>query len=325
MRAVQINAFGSTDNLVVQEIPIPVPKEDELLVKVEFASLNFADIMARKGQYRTDSMPYVGGLDFAGIVQATDSTPPELVGKRVMGFSSACQADYLVAKQSLVTIVPPELEVARVSASPLVACTAIELLERAARVLPGEKIAIYAASGGVGQILVQLAVRMGMSKVIALVGSPSKVTRAEELGATSTMIYRGDNATAYADQVLRETDGVGVDAIFNSVAGWTFDQDSGMLAPFGRIVVYGMASGEPGIMPSNKLHPTSRSIIGYSFSNLRNQRPYEVKPILKRAVDLLVLGVEFQIAEIFKPEDAAAAHDLLESGRSQGKILFDFN
>ncbi len=325
MRAVQINAFGSTDNLVVQDIPIPVPKADEVLVKVEYASLNFADIMARKGQYRTDSMPYVGGLDFTGIVQATDSAPPELVGKRVMGFSTACQADFLVAKQALVVVVPPELDVARVSASPLVACTAIELLERAAKVLPGEKIAIYAASGGVGQILVQLAVRIGLAKVIALVGSSSKASRAEELGATASIIYRGDNAVAYSDEVLRETDGAGVDAIFNSVAGWTFDHDSHMLAPFGRIVVYGMASGEPGIIPSNKLHPTSRSLIGYSFSNLRNQRPYEIKPVLKRAVDLLLLGVDFQIAEIFKPEEAPAAHELLESGRSQGKILFDFN
>ncbi len=325
MRAIQVSAFGSTDNLVVQDISVPIPKADEVLVKVEYASLNFADIMARKGQYRTDSMPFVGGLDFTGIVQPSDSAPQELVGKRVMGFATACQADFVVAKQALVAVVPTDLDVTRVAASPLVACTAIELLERAAKVLPGEKVAIYAASGGVGQILVQLSKRMGMGKILALVGSASKAKRAQELGASATVIYRGDNAANYSEEVLGETDGVGVDAIFNSIAGWTFDQDSRMLAPFGRSVVYGMASGEPGIIPSNKLHPTSRSIIGYSFSNLRNQRPYEVKPILKRAVDLLQQGIEFQIAEIFKPGDAPAAHTLLESGGSQGKILFDFN
>ncbi len=324
MKSVQVTAYGGPEVLRWVDVPDVLPEPDLLKVRVELASVNFADTMARRGRYLASQPPFTTGIDFMGVVIDAPHEHEALLGRRVIGFGDGTMAEEISVDASMVAPIDDSIDPLVAAAAPLVLCTSLELIDRAGRLKPGERVAIYAASGGVGRTLIRLARAYGAGEIFALVGNSDKAQQSLEVGADHALIYRGPDAVDYSAEILSKTDGHGVDLIFNSVAGTTFDSDFKMMANFGRLVVFGISSGDPGNAPSNLLHPTSRSVIGYSFSNLRRNRPYEVKPVLRRAVDQLEQGIEFEIAGVFPPVAADRAHQLLESGESSGKILIDF-
>lgn len=326
MKAVVVKGFGDSDVLEVQELETPSPDHGQIAVRVKYASLNYADILARQGRYHGGiTPPFVPGLDIFGEVcavgPAVDST---WIGRQVLGFpTGGSYQEIAICDQNMVIEAPPSVDEDQLGASPLVLATALELIARSGSGVAGTSTVVYSATGGVGGTLVQLLKHFGAAQVIALVGTQDKVERADALGANNAVVYRDESD--YASEVLKLTSGRGVDIIFNSVAGETSSSDMRMLADFGRVMIFGMGSSAPAAYLSSDLHPRSRSVVGFSFGTMRRIRPELVPGVLQQCYKILQEGsCTFPIGGIYPPEEAKEAHDFLEGGHSQGKILLDF-
>jgi NADPH2:quinone reductase len=162
----------------------------------------------------------------------------------------------------------------------------------------------------------------GATNIAALVSREEKIKVVEERGATG-LLYGDSNDYS---QRVRDAIGGGIDLALNSIGGETLGEDLKVTNAFGRVVVFGMASGRPGTAASNLLHPTSRAVIGYSFGNLRRNRPTEVAPLMERALAYLTSGkVSLEIGEVVKIDNVRDAHDLITSRKSIGKVLLSLS
>lgn len=306
--------------MIAQDLPHPSPKAGEVLIRTTLTGLNYADIQARRGGYDAASQPpFVPGLDVVGVIEALGEGVEGLeVGQRVAAFAAGgSYAEKVLAKAVLTYPVPDVLSDEQVSGL-TVLVTAYNVLTWAGRLQKGETVLVHAAAGGVGSTAIQLARAMGAGKIIGTVGSAEKAALAKRLGADEAMVgYEGLGA-----RVLELTGGVGADLILDSIAGEVFEEGMKALAPFGRLVVYGHASGQAGHFDTRPLHRQTKAVIGYSSGHCRRSRPGSLKPSVEAVFGYLQRGeVKLEIGARFKLEEAAKAHALMESRESVGKIL----
>jgi NADPH2:quinone reductase len=326
MKSIVVNEFGGPEVLAMQEMPEPTLLPGHVLVEVELASVNFADVMARQGRYHGGSTPpFVPGLDVVGIVkEVADPEDHHLIGTRVFGFpAGGSYQELALCDRRLIGVAPDNASVVDLGAAPLVLCTALELVRLAESRGTIDSAIVYAASGGVGGTLVQLLRQRGVNQIIALVGTEEKAKRAHEFGTTTSIVYRG--RADYGDAIMDATNGMGVDVSFNSVAGKTADTDLRVVKNFGAIMVFGMASGEPGVYHSSELHGSARSVMGFSFGTMRRTRTDAVPELLSRAREVIASGaLRFPVEQIVAPSDVSTLHERMEAGETSGKLLIDF-
>jgi NADPH2:quinone reductase len=205
----------------------------------------------------------------------------------------------------------------------VVAGTTYAMLKKIARLHPKESILIHSASGAVGTTALQLAKYMGAFPIFATVGNDAKKTLPADLGADPVFNYRSED---YVKRVLSLTDGRGVDVIMNPLAGEILERDLDCLADFGRLICYGNAGGSAATIQSDQLHGSCRSVLGFSFGNMRRSRPEAAAEIMQSVISLISEGrIRMLIGKRFALRDAAKAHQFLESRTSTGKILLTFN
>ncbi len=320
MKAILVQQHGGPEELVPSDIAIPVPGKSQVLIRTIRASVNFADLMAVAGNYPVPSMPFVPGLDCYGeIVAVGADVDASRVGEKVVAFCDAGgYSEYSLASEGLFFPVPDGIDPDQAGAAPLLLGTCYGLLTQAAKLSPGATVAVHAAAGGIGTTAIQMALTLGASKVIGLVSSQAKAGVVESLGASAIVAPETSN---YAQQVI-DVAGAPMDIILNSVAGTTIAEDLEMLAPFGTLVTFGMAAGTPGVAYSNQLHSTSRTFAGYSFGNLRRNRPSEVASLMLPTLEMLISGrIKMVIDSVLDLDQAANAHARLASRLSIGKIL----
>lgn len=320
MRAIAATRWGGPEVLELVDMPQPVPIEGEVAIRVSVAGVNFADTMVRRGRHGSGSPPVIPGLEVAGeVVQVGPGVTEPRLGDRVAAFVSSGYAEFAVAKAELTWVLPDDVGFEEAAAFPTVGVTAFNLLTKAARLEPGESVMIWSAAGGVGTMAAQLARTLGAARVIGIVGSPDKVATAERAGCDDVLVSSGGGLTA---RILELTHDRGVDVILNAVAGEELERDADRLANFGRLAVYGMASGHPGLIPSNSLHTRGCSLVGYSTSSYRVSRPNEVNAAGTAVLALLAAKrLEIFRGGDFALEEATDAHVHIESRRSVGKIL----
>lgn len=314
-----VEEHGGPEVLRYRDWPDPAPKAGEVLIRTRLTSLNYADIQARRGGYEAGSgPPFVPGLDVVGMIEALGEGVAGLhLGQRVVAFAAGgSYAERVVAKAVLTYPVPESLSDEQVSGL-TVLVTAYNLLSWAGRLQQGESVLVHAAAGGVGGTALQLARALGAGRIIATVGSAQKAAIAKHLGADEVIVgYEG-----FSSRVLELTAG-GADLILDSIAGEVFSEGMKALAPFGRMVVYGHASGQAGHFDTRPLHRQTKAVIGYSSGHYRRSRPELLRPSVEAVFGHLQGGqVELQIGAKFKLEEAAKAHALMESRESVGKIL----
>ncbi|KJF16134.1 quinone oxidoreductase family protein [Acidithrix ferrooxidans] len=320
MQAIVVNNFGAPENMELVERPNLSISQNQVLIKTIYSSVNFADIMAVTGNYPGGPPPFTPGIDTYGtIVEVGALLSPTLIGQKVMAFcDSGGYGQYTTATDGLFFIPPSNLSDEEAGAAPLLIGTTYALVHKAATLAPGDSILIHAGAGGIGTTAIQMARAMGASKILALVSTPAKIPVVEELGAIGVLY--GDDYDY--PQEIRKIAPEGIDISLNSVAGETIGADLKILNSFGTIVAFGMASSTPGIAYSNELHPTSRSICGYSFGNLRRNRPHLVAPIMEEGLKFLEDGsINLSIGSIYDLGEAALAHRAILSRASTGKIL----
>ncbi len=314
MRAIQMTEFGGPAVLRLAELPTPRPGPGQTLIRVTRAGLNFADTHTRTNSYvQKATLPLVPGGEVAGVREDTGERVVALVG-------SGGYAEYAIAPTERVFAIPDAVDDGTALALIIQGTTAWHLYRTAARVQAGESVVVHGAAGGVGSIAVQLGRPLGAGRVIATATSAEKRALALELGADVAI----DPAPEGLTERLTEANGASeLDVVFDMSGGAVFDASYGALAPFGRIVVCGIATGEPNEVRTGSLLRHSRAVVGfYLFHCLR--RPGMFAQALS---DLFARAASGELRAIiggtYPLEQAAQAQIDLRERRTTGKLLLD--
>lgn len=325
MRAVVVAEPGGPEVLVPREVPVPSPGPGEVLVAVEAAGVNRADLLQRAGAYPSPpGSPPWPGLEAAGVVQALGPTTGEgpaacAVGDRVaVLLGGGGYAEHVVAPVALTLPVPDGLSSAEAAALPEALATVWSNL-READARAGETILVRGGSGGIGSIAVPLARLLGL-RVVATAGGPQRVARVAALGADVVLDHRADDL---ADQVLAATDGRGVDVVLDVLGAGGLEDNVRVLATGGRLVVIGLQKGRRGTLDLGALMARRGRVIA---TTLRSREPADKARIMaevrERVWPFVLDGRLRPVLHATLPlDDARRAHELLESGEVFGKLV----
>jgi len=320
MKAIRIHEFGATEDVLqYEEVPTPEPGSGELLIKIEAASLNRADLGLRKGTYRVspDALPIIPGREFAGTVTKVAGSAGDFkTGDRVVAYTgTGGYAEYAVAKASDVLRVPPGVSAAEAAAAPTVFLTAWFALQEDGKLQSGEWLLVQAGSSGVGNAAIQVGKHFG-AKVVATTGGDEKARRLRELGADATIDYSKQDFVA---EVMRMTDNRGVDVVLEMIGGDVYEKSLKVLAPGGRLVSIGGAFGS--IPDTPPALTEGRKATRFSITNHLKSRPQDFKQL--EAILKLIGEKKFRVVidRTFPLSDTRAAQKYLEGRGHFGKVM----
>lgn len=270
MKAIVVTSFGGSEVMKYTDVDIPAISEDQVLIRVVATSVNFADIKSRYGKKGNKALPFILGIDAAGIVERVGSHVKNIYpGQRVIAFpQNGSYAEYVVANENLTFVLPDEVDFQTAAACPIVSFTSYNLLANVARLQQGESVLIHAAAGGIGTTAIQLAKLLGAGTVIGTVGSEAKKEIALDAGADYVIGHQDED---FVEKVNELTNGEGVDVILDSISGTVSERSLKCLAYYGRLIHFGNASGEIGNFQTKDLHASCRSILGFSFGTTRKK------------------------------------------------------
>jgi NADPH2:quinone reductase len=320
MKAIEVQAFGTSDELEVIERETPEPGEGQIRIEVEAAGINFADIMQRRGQYEGGPEPtYVPGMEAAGTIDAVGEGVGLDEGDRVVAMTNGgAYAEYAIADPQSLFPIPDGMSFEEAAGFPVQFLTAHGCLFEWGGLGEDERVLIHAAAGGVGTAAVQLASRAG-AEVFGTASTEEKLDLAERLGCDHPVQYTEED---FVDRVDEITDGEGVDLVLDGVGGETFSESLDAIPQFGRIVAYGAASGRPGEVDTATLLFGNKSVIGYHLGRAVVEDPNRVLKAVPDLQEGLQTGeLEVVVGEEFALEDAAEAHQFIEDRGSTGKVV----
>ncbi|GGO00286.1 quinone oxidoreductase family protein [Haloarcula pellucida] len=324
VRAVEVTEYGDSGVLTPRERPEPEPAPGEVGIAVEAAGVNFADVEQRRGNYpEGPTPPFVPGLEVAGTVTSVERAGDTdlSVGDRVAALtSSGGYAAFATAPVETTFPVPDSLSMPAATALPVQGLTAHNVLHEWGDLSAGERVLVHAGAGGVGSLAVQLADAAGAT-VFATASTAAKRDLASTLGAGVTIDY---TTTDVADAVLAETDGRGVDLVVDGVGGEAFSASVEALAPAGRVVSFGMASGSVPTVATPRLFFENQSVVGYHLDHALEHVPDRVLGAVPSLLDHLSTGrVEVVVDERVPLERAATAHEALANRETVGKVVLE--
>jgi NADPH:quinone reductase len=313
MRAVQIEEFGGPEVMELVDIPLPEPGEGEELIKVSRSGINFADTHQRENSYLARfELPLVPGTEVAG-------TLPD--GKRIVALTgTGGYAEYAVAPVAQTFPIPDGVDDAVALALVVQGLTAWHLYRTSAKLAPGESVVVIAASGGVGNLAVQLAKPFGAGRVIATASSEEKREQALALGAD---IALDPNREELGAAIREANSGKRVDVVLEMAGGRVFDECLSVLAPFGRLVTYGIASREQNTVQSGRLMRGSQSVVGFWLMHCLGREDMMREPL----DDLFARAARGElkplVGETYPLSEVQRAHEDLQARRTSGKLLLD--
>ncbi|NHE59257.1 quinone oxidoreductase family protein [Cyclobacterium plantarum] len=340
MQQLTIVKYGAArEAYELQEVSQPEPEPHQVLVKVEGFGLNYADVMARNGLYKeAPKIPFVPGYEIVGLVTGKGAgVPDKFLGKRVVAFTRfGGYADFGLADHRAIAILPEDIPGGEACALATQYCTAYYMTDYQSRLHAGEIALIHACAGGVGTALTQLCKRRGV-KVVGLCSSPRKMEYLEKMGVDFRVNYKDVN---YSEVIEKEFGKRKMDLIFNTVAGKSFKDDLKLLSHGGRMFCFGGAarSGQKAhvfndlafLLKTGFISPLfmmmkSQGIIGVNMLRIADHRIDIIGHCLHALVDLWEKKeIHPQVGATFKAKDLAAAHELLESGNSTGKVYVNW-
>ncbi len=324
MKAVCMHETGGPEVLRVEEVDVPVPGPGQVLIRAGVAGVNFTDVMARQGVYiAADSaprLPAILGTEVAGVVAAAGpDVPGELAGRRVIAFVRGGYAEYAIAPSDLVAELPPAADLAEATACLVQGVSAWQLLSDCGRIEPGQSVLVHSAAGGVGTLAVQLARVLGASTVIATASTPAKQQLAAELGADVVVDY---TVPGWAGEVLASTGGRGADIILDAVGGDIGEQSLDCLAPFGRLVAYGVSSKRLAPFAGTQLMHKNQTVTGYWLTGRLASDSRSIAGVVTSLLRLAQAGqLRGVVKHAFPLEDAAAAHRAISDRLTVGKVV----
>lgn len=323
MRAIVVETPGGLDALGLKDLAAPVPGPEDVLIEVAYAACNWSDIQKRQGVYPTPmAYPAVLGLEVSGTICKVGEKVQKLrVGDRVAAITGpnllGGYAELCCVHQNYIIPLPQEFSLQLAAAFPVVSLTAYHLLHTAHHILKGQTILVQSIGGGVGLMVLQLALAAG-AQVIGTVSSAKKGSRARKLGA-HLVIDRSEQE--FVEAVLAHTHGKGVDLVIDSLGGTTLEQSFDVLRPYGRVINIGEASGYPDFDIRAKLYERSTSLAGFEILHAQPG-----SKLWAQGVDAIVDGfvsgrLTLSIVDCFPLQDAVKAHELLQQRGVQGKVI----
>ncbi|WAL61027.1 zinc-dependent alcohol dehydrogenase family protein [Thermocoleostomius sinensis] len=328
MKAILMTAIGSPDVLQVQTLPTPILEQDtQLLVRLKAAGVNPIDTKLRqRGTFYPDRMPAVLGCDGAGIVEAVGSAVQQFrVGDAVyfcnggLGGHPGNYAEYAIVDQQFVAHKPKSISFAEAAAAPLVLITAWEALYDRGRLEAGQQVLIQAGAGGVGHVAIQLA-KLAGATVCTTVSSPEKAEFVTQLGADQPILYKQVDPV---DAVLHWTKGEGVDLAFDTVGGAVLSQSFAATSVYGDVVTLLAPNTNTDWKTARdrNLRVSFELMLTPMLKGLVKAQQEQAK-ILRQCARLIDQGqLTIHVGQTFSLDQAAAAHQCLESGSMMGKLV----
>lgn len=314
MKAIQIDQFGGPEVMHLVEVADPVAGPGEVVVDVVRSGVNFADTHATRNDYLAEQhLPMIPGGEISG--RLSDGTRVAAI------LPSGGYAEKVKVLESWVVPVPDTVTDDQAASLLLQGLTAHALVHRCTRLQSGETVVIEAAAGGTGSLAVQLAKRAG-AKVIALASSDEKRALALRLGADAAVDSRL-GGEELGREILAANGSDQVDAVFEMTGGETFDACLRTLAPFGRLVSFGIASREQNEIATGHLMRHSRAVIGFWLMHLVPHRE-EVAAMIGDLFGAVAAGdLEVTVGGVYPMSGVRDAHDDLAARRTSGKLLLD--
>ncbi len=319
-KAIIINETGGPEVFQYTDVDVADPGPGEIKLKQTACGLNFIDVYLRTGLYPLNDFPEIIGMEGAGIVSAVgEGVTAVKVGDRVAYpmVKGAYTQERLIPDWKVAKL-PDAISEETAAAMMLKGMTAHYLLHRTYKVQPGDPILVYAAAGGVGQILCQWGNAMG-AVVIGCVGSAAKAELAKAAGAAHTINYSTENIAEKAREI---TGGEGVAVAYDSIGKATFEASLDSLRPFGTYVTYGNASGpvdpfSPAILgPKGSLYVTRPTLATHT------RNPEILAEGANALFDVVTSGkVKININQTYPLADVAQAHRDLEARKTTGSTI----
>ncbi|TWG29894.1 NADPH:quinone oxidoreductase family protein [Geobacillus sp. C56-T2] len=321
MKFVQFVEYGGPDVLRVCEGERPKPTGRQVLIEAEAIGVNYADTARREGRYVVPTpLPFIPGTEVAGVVREVG---PEVQtirpGQRVVALiESGGYAECVAVDERAVVPLPDGMDARQAAALPVQGLSAYHILKTMGRLEEGETVLVHAAAGGVGTIAVQLAKRFGAKTVIATASTEEKRALAQQLGADVAIDYTKDS---WAADVMEATGGRGIDVALEMAGGDVFHQTLDCLAPFGRLVVYGAASGEMTRLNPVRLMAKNWSVIGFFLPQIMRKRALYEQSLRELLSWVQDGSLQLTIGGVYPLEQAPMVHKLLQERKTHGKLL----
>ena len=320
MKAIQITEYGGPEVLQYVDLPDPAAAPDQAVVAIEAVGVNFTDIYSRAG-INPPGLPWIAGVEAAGTVQSVGADVD--VGSISVGDRVAyCSVAGSYAEQSAVPAwrlvkLPDGLSTRDGAAAMLQGMTAHYLCHDTYRVQPGDRVLVHSGAGGVGLLLIQMCKMLG-AYVYTTVSTDAKAELARNAGADCVILYTQQD---FAAEIARETNGAGLNAVFDAVGKDTFEGSLASLAPRGYLALYGQASGavppvDPRILGNGSKFLTRPGLGDYTANRAE----------LEQRADA-VLGwaqsgaLRLRVEHTFALSDAAEAHRQLAARATTGKLI----
>jgi NADPH2:quinone reductase len=318
MKAVVIPEFGEAEVLREALIPVPEPGAGQVSIDVAYAGANFAEVLYRRGVVDVP-LPFVPGIEVSGRVRAVGDGVTELiVGQPVAALTIVDSGGYAEVAVTDARLVAPltdsasGLDLATAAALPSNSTTAFLVLEQVARLAAGESVLVHAAAGGVGSQLGQVARLLGAGRVVGTVGSAAKIEAARAFGYDE-VILRADLAGAGQ-----------FDVVVDMVGGPARQGSLDLLAPSGRLVVMGNASGAEDVgISANELWFSNKTVSGFNLAAYSAVRPDRAGEALRRAVRAAGDGVLQVQVETVPLDQVVQTHRRIQAGATTGKLVLE--
>jgi NADPH:quinone reductase len=319
MKAIQVKQTGGPEVLEIMDLPVPQPKPNEALVKIQASGVNFIDVYQREGRYKAP-LPFVIGQEAAGIVSAVGAEAKGVgVGDRVAYTTVlGSYAEYAAVPADRLVKIPDGVTEREAAATMLQGMTAHYLSHDTYPLQKDETALIHAAAGGVGLLLVQMAHNIG-AHIIATVSSDEKAKLARAAGADDVIVYTQSDFEA---ETKRLTGGKGVGVVYDSVGKTTFEKGLNLLRPRGMMVLYGGSSGP--VAPFDPLVLTQKGSIFLARPSLAHYTitPQELQQRARAVFAMIREGkLKLRIEHLYPLAQVQQAHRDLEGRKTTGKLL----
>lgn len=321
MKAIICNEYGLLSKLELQDVKAPEPEENELLVKILAAGINFPDGLLVQGLYQAKpATPFIPGMEFCGEVIGA--------GSRVKGFDNGDRiiasstrygafAEKITLPAASAIKVPTTIDPAQAANLMIAHGTAHHALKQRANLRAGESLVVLGAAGGTGLAAVQIGKAMG-ARVIAAASNEEKLELAQVNGADYTINYSSESLK---DAIRSYTDGKGANVIYDPVGGDAFDSSVRAIARYGRMLVIGFASGTIPKLPVNLALVKEFSLVGVFWGTFTQKEPEVFAHNMQELLDWYQKGVvSVAVDQTFSLKDTAKALDYVMGRQVKGKV-----
>jgi NADPH2:quinone reductase len=327
MKQVSVSKFGGPEVLEIQEVAIPTPKGDEILVEIKAAGVNWADAMRRAGTYfEHEPFPFVPGIEAAGVVaEVGPDVKNYKKGDRVLGsVGVGGYSQYIAKSETIFSPLPEGITFAESTALLAQGLSAYLMLADVVKI-EGKTILVEGAAGGVGSLMIQIAKSMGVKRIVALASSEQKRQLAKDLGAD---IAIDSDAADLTGQIKKATDGKGVD-VYYEMAG-RGEEAMKSLGDFGTLVVYGNANladvkievgrSDDALTPLKHNYTIRGFYIGAYF---RPSHIHIIQDAVRSLGEFVATGKVKIAVEKYPLSQVVKVHEDLEARKTTGKVVIE--